>query len=245
MSSQDPNALAEPLGTLVRFAMWTAKKEGQSLTLVSGRRSNEQQIALRRAHCGSSDYDIWEKPASKCSPPTAKPIGRGATGSKHLRGEAADMGGAKEWMARLLAPYGVTRPVRGEDWHFEYRGSNPQATLARVVEAMKKRDATEADYRIVFQTNAEVAITRSKGNVFSKGWTIVTGSAGDFVASAPGVTEAQTVAGVLSRLADPEFLKRVARIVVAVVLILIGLGIVFASSASSATPAGRIVQFVN
>ena len=38
-----------------------------------GYRSIESQIRLRRANCGSSDYAIWEMPASRCRPPTARP----------------------------------------------------------------------------------------------------------------------------------------------------------------------------
>ena len=38
-----------------------------------GYRSVESQIRLRRANCGTSDYAIWEMPASRCRPPTARP----------------------------------------------------------------------------------------------------------------------------------------------------------------------------
>ena len=38
-----------------------------------GYRSIERQIRLRRANCGTSDYAIWEMPASRCRPPTARP----------------------------------------------------------------------------------------------------------------------------------------------------------------------------
>ena len=38
-----------------------------------GYRSTDSQVSLRRSHCGSSDYAIWEMPASQCSPPTARP----------------------------------------------------------------------------------------------------------------------------------------------------------------------------
>ena len=36
-------------------------------------RDPASQIALRQAHCGPTYYDIYEKPASQCSPPTARP----------------------------------------------------------------------------------------------------------------------------------------------------------------------------
>ncbi len=38
-----------------------------------GYRSIESQIRLRKAHCGTSDYAIWEMSASRCRPPTARP----------------------------------------------------------------------------------------------------------------------------------------------------------------------------
>jgi D-alanyl-D-alanine carboxypeptidase-like protein/N-acetylmuramoyl-L-alanine amidase-like protein/putative peptidoglycan binding protein len=50
-----------------------------------GFRTPQEQIALRKKNCGASDYDIYEKPASQCSPPTAPP-GR----SNHERGLAID-----------------------------------------------------------------------------------------------------------------------------------------------------------
>ena len=50
-----------------------------------GYRDPSSQVALRRAHCGTSDYDVYEKPPSQCHPPTARP---GA--SMHERGLAID-----------------------------------------------------------------------------------------------------------------------------------------------------------
>ena len=50
-----------------------------------GYRDNLRQIELRQKHCGTSEYDVWEKPASACRPPTARP-GQ----SMHERGLAID-----------------------------------------------------------------------------------------------------------------------------------------------------------
>lgn len=50
-----------------------------------GYRSPAAQISLRKAHCGTSEYAVWHMPASRCSPPTARP-GR----SDHERGLAID-----------------------------------------------------------------------------------------------------------------------------------------------------------
>lgn len=51
----------------------------------SGWRDYNTQVSLRKAHCGTSDYAIYEMPSSQCHPPTAIP-GR----SNHERGLAVD-----------------------------------------------------------------------------------------------------------------------------------------------------------
>jgi hypothetical protein len=38
-----------------------------------GYRDRQRQIELRKAHCGTTDYDIYKKPSSQCTPPTAPP----------------------------------------------------------------------------------------------------------------------------------------------------------------------------
>lgn len=155
MSATDPNLLAEPLGSFMRLGMVLARREGRSLSLTSGRRSVEEQIVLRRAHCGTSQYDIYDKPASLCNPPTARP-----GTSKHQTGEAADMSGSKDWLYRLLSSYGIARPVPGEDWHFEYRGSAPEADLARALsdlgDDLTDTEATEVAGSGVYVTPATI-----------------------------------------------------------------------------------------
>jgi D-alanyl-D-alanine carboxypeptidase len=103
--------LAEPLRS--RIAALLART-GEAVWIVSGRRSLEEQAQLRRAHCGTSFYDVWQKPANQCSPPTAIP-GR----SKHNQGLAVDLGGDTALAERLAGQLGLVSPVRGEDWHFE------------------------------------------------------------------------------------------------------------------------------
>lgn len=109
----DVNQLAEPLRSSVAGLIDEA---GGKVTLVSGRRSREQQIALRRAHCGTSDYDVFEKPSSACRPATARP-----GTSKHEVGLAADLGGDLNLAARLAPKYGLVRTVPSESWHYEHR----------------------------------------------------------------------------------------------------------------------------
>jgi LAS superfamily LD-carboxypeptidase LdcB len=43
------------------------------------------QIALRKQNCGTTYYDIYQKPSGQCSPPTAIP-----GTSRHERGLAID-----------------------------------------------------------------------------------------------------------------------------------------------------------
>lgn len=102
--------LVEPLRSTLTAVLQAA---GDKVWIVSGRRSIEEQVALRREHCGTSWADIWTKPSSQCSPPTAIP-GR----SKHETGQAADLGGDVELAARL-GKGALIRPVDGENWHFQ------------------------------------------------------------------------------------------------------------------------------
>lgn len=63
------NALVEEN---VRGILATMSARGFNLS-GGGYRSIESQIRLRRANCGTSDYAIWQMPASQCRPPTARP----------------------------------------------------------------------------------------------------------------------------------------------------------------------------
>jgi hypothetical protein len=93
----------------------------------TGWRDPSEQIALRRRHCGSSDWAIYEAPASACSPPTAPP-----GSSMHERGLAIDFtyagGGAigcgSEAYAFLddnAADFGLYN-LPGECWHWSTNG---------------------------------------------------------------------------------------------------------------------------
>jgi hypothetical protein len=83
----DPTLIAAPTGNLVdvrgirvdaslaaALENLLAAADAEGLALAGGGyRSHDQQIALRRAHCGTSDYAIYEMPADQCAPPTARP----------------------------------------------------------------------------------------------------------------------------------------------------------------------------
>jgi peptidoglycan hydrolase CwlO-like protein len=93
-----------------------------------GYRSSQGQIDTRRANCGSSYYDIYEKPASQCSPPTARP-GQ----SMHEQGLAVDFtyngraissrsSPAFQWMSRNAGSYGFYN-LPSEPWHWSSNGN--------------------------------------------------------------------------------------------------------------------------
>ena len=92
-----------------------------------GYRDPAEQIALRRAHCGSSSYAIYQAPSSSCSPPTARP-----GTSMHERGLAIDftcggstIGGGSacfNWLQSHAASYGLHN-LPSEPWHWSTTGS--------------------------------------------------------------------------------------------------------------------------
>ena len=92
----------------------------------AGYRSSAAQVASRRAHCGSSYYDIYRKPASQCRPPSARP---GL--SMHERGLAIDFvyGGrivsrssaGYRWLRANAGQYGF-RNLPSEPWHWSTNG---------------------------------------------------------------------------------------------------------------------------
>jgi LAS superfamily LD-carboxypeptidase LdcB len=93
-----------------------------------GWRDPQQQISLRRAHCGSSDYAIWNMPSSQCSPPTARP-----GYSQHEVGLAIDFtcnGGGSisshsspcfQWLDAHASDYGFYN-LPSEPWHWSTTG---------------------------------------------------------------------------------------------------------------------------
>jgi hypothetical protein len=93
----------------------------------SGYRDINRQIQLRRQNCGTSDYAVWQMPASQCSPPTAVP-----GTSMHERGLAIDFtwngsaitsrsSPAFAWLAANAARYGFHN-LPSEPWHWSTSG---------------------------------------------------------------------------------------------------------------------------
>jgi LAS superfamily LD-carboxypeptidase LdcB len=66
-------------------AMLTAAANDGVMLCGGGYRNPQEQIELRRANCGNTEYLIYEAPSSACSPPTARP-----GSSQHELGLAID-----------------------------------------------------------------------------------------------------------------------------------------------------------
>jgi hypothetical protein len=101
-----------------------AAAEADGLTLTgTGYRSNRQQIELRRAHCGTTHYAIYEAPPSSCSPPTARP-----GTSMHERGLAIDFdrcatrsSACWQWLSSHADAFGFYN-LPSEPWHWSTNG---------------------------------------------------------------------------------------------------------------------------
>ena len=89
-------------------------------------RSQSAQIESRKRNCGTSYYDIWEKPAEECDDPVARP-----GYSAHQDGLAIDFhcygqvlsrtncGGFFDWLDCNAAAYGLIN-LPSESWHWYY-----------------------------------------------------------------------------------------------------------------------------
>jgi LAS superfamily LD-carboxypeptidase LdcB len=119
--------VAGAIATNVQSLLDAANADGVVLC-GGGYRDPQQQIELRRQHCGTSQYAIYEMPSSACSPPTARP-----GMSMHERGMAIDFSCDGElirsrssecyrWMAVNAATYGLYN-LPSEAWHWSTNGS--------------------------------------------------------------------------------------------------------------------------
>ena len=94
----------------------------------SGFRTYQEQVELRRAHCGASDAAVYEAAPSSCSPPTARP-----GTSNHEDGLAVDFSCADgqpmthaspcyQWLAANAVNYGLHN-LPSEPWHWSVTGT--------------------------------------------------------------------------------------------------------------------------
>lgn len=117
----------ESVGPQLEALLTAAEADGVSLG-GGGFRTTEEQIVLRRAHCGDDPVSIWEKPPGECSPPTAKP-----GTSLHELGLAIDFtyrGGTIsshaspgfQWLAANAHRFGFHN-LPSEPWHWSLDGT--------------------------------------------------------------------------------------------------------------------------
>lgn len=114
------------IAPIVQRLLEQAAADGINLRGSNGYRDPQTQIALRRAHCGTSHYAIWEMPAGQCSPPTARP-----GHSNHEVGAAIDFqcnggsftegGPCWNWMVSHNG-FGLIN-LDSEPWHWSSDGS--------------------------------------------------------------------------------------------------------------------------
>ena len=92
-----------------------------------GFRDPAAQIAVRKSNCGTSNYAIYQQPASSCSPPTARP-----GTSMHEQGKAIDFtyqgriigsrsSTAFVWLNANAGKYGLQN-LPSEPWHWSTNG---------------------------------------------------------------------------------------------------------------------------
>jgi LAS superfamily LD-carboxypeptidase LdcB len=116
-------SIADQLGAMLD----AATADGLHFT-GSGYRDYDSQVALRRQNCGPTTYDIYYRPASECSPPTARP-----GYSMHEQGLAIDFaeGGTAltshdmpgwQWLDAHAKDYGFAN-LPSEPWHWSTNGT--------------------------------------------------------------------------------------------------------------------------
>lgn len=135
-----PTAAAAPTGNIVSVrgiridasiatavdALLAAADANGLVLSGGGYRTHDEQIALRRAHCGTSDYAVFDMPADGCSPPTARP-----GESRHESGLAIDFTCSGElvnrtdpcfaFLAANASAYGLFN-LSSEPWHWSVDG---------------------------------------------------------------------------------------------------------------------------
>jgi hypothetical protein len=99
-----------------------ARADGLVLT-GGGYRNPQQQIELRKEHCGSSYYAIYEMPSGSCHPPTAIP-----GTSQHELGLAIDFSNCSSrssacygWLSGHASSFGFYN-LPSEPWHWSTSG---------------------------------------------------------------------------------------------------------------------------
>jgi hypothetical protein len=116
-------SIADKLGAMID----AAAAAGVKLT-GSGYRDYASQVELRRQHCGPTTYDIYYRPPSECTPPTARP-----GTSRHEQGLAVDFAANGSaiishddpgwiWLNANAKTYGFYN-LDSEPWHWSVDGT--------------------------------------------------------------------------------------------------------------------------
>lgn len=118
--------VARQIAPKLEALLAAAEADGIRLGHNSSFRTREKQIALRKKYCGPTDFDIFEKPSSQCTPQVARP-----GTSNHERGLAIDFSynGIKmgpdnpgfRWLAANAGRFDFYN-LPGEPWHWSVDG---------------------------------------------------------------------------------------------------------------------------
>jgi len=107
----------------LRALLNAARGSGLALS-GGGYRDPSAQIELRKQHCGTSYYAIYEMSSSSCSPPTAQP-----GTSQHELGLAVDFSNCQsrssachQWLRTNGARFGLYN-LPSEPWHWSTSGN--------------------------------------------------------------------------------------------------------------------------
>lgn len=93
-----------------------------------GYRSHQRQIELRKHHCGTSEFAVYEMSASRCRPPTARPgtsrheVGRAVDFTYKGRGVTSRSSAVYKALAEVAPKHGFYN-LPSEPWHWSDNGN--------------------------------------------------------------------------------------------------------------------------
>ncbi len=118
--------VARQIAGQVEDLLEAAAADGIQLVINSAYRDPQEQIALRKKYCGTTEYAIYDMPPSQCRIAVARP-----GTSNHEKGLAIDFGvrGGKvqpgtpafEWLSLHAASFGLKNYPK-EPWHWSVDG---------------------------------------------------------------------------------------------------------------------------
>ncbi len=152
-------SVSSAIAPRLRSLLDAAKADGFTNISGNGYRSPGAQIALRKAHCGTTDFDIYVKPSSQCKPPTMRP-----GNSDHERGVAVDFSHNRKivtadepflgWLTKHAADYGFTG-IADEPWHWSADPVSPVSAKAEVGSTIGTLEIETAKVNVLLLEGAE------------------------------------------------------------------------------------------